>query len=128
MEYGNVYCIGLNAPSFFYSIGKRTSAGHLWRSNFQNIFISLLCFRLSSIFWLYLSIARTRRSRNRGRCGVWRNRGSAVPAPSAALKTVDRVRNVFPETWLLSNASVGFAQCSSFDAQLNVRQHNYIGK
>ena len=34
--------------------------------------------------------------------------GSVIPATSAALKTVDRVRNVFPETWLWSNASVGF--------------------
>ena len=36
--------------------------------------------------------------------------GGGAPAPSAALKSVGRVRSVFPETWLWSNASIGFVQ------------------
>ena len=43
--------------------------------------------------------------------------GGVAPATgssssSSALKSVDRVRNVFPETWLWRNASVGFVNCS----------------
>ena len=55
-----------------------------------------------------------------GQGQVWglEKQGIGCTCASAALKTEDRVRNVFPETWLLSNASVGFAQCSSFDDQL----------
>ena len=30
----------------------------------------------------------------------------------SALKSVDRIRNVFPETWLWSIANVGFVSCS----------------
>ena len=39
--------------------------------------------------------------------------GGGPPSSSSgsALKTVDRVRNVFPETWLWSNTSVGFVTC-----------------
>ena len=33
--------------------------------------------------------------------------GGSQPNPSP-LKSVDRVRSVFPETWLWSNASIGF--------------------
>ena len=41
--------------------------------------------------------------------GVAPSSGSTGPA----LKTVDRIRNVFPETWLWSNANVGFVICSN---------------
>lgn len=30
------------------------------------------------------------------------------PAPSSQLKEVGRVRSVFPETWLWTNASIGY--------------------
>lgn len=32
------------------------------------------------------------------------------PAPSSQLKEVGRVRTVFPETWLWTNASIGYFQ------------------
>ena len=32
----------------------------------------------------------------------------AGPNPNAQLKQVDRVRNIFPETWLWNNYSIGF--------------------
>ena len=35
-------------------------------------------------------------------------KGQAGGVSNAGLKTVDRVRSVFPETWLWSNLSVGF--------------------
>ena len=34
--------------------------------------------------------------------------GGVAPSTGSSLKTVDRIRNVFPETWLWTNASVGF--------------------
>ena len=44
--------------------------------------------------------------------------GVAPPSGSSSsgstLKTVDRVRNVFPERWLWSNASLGFVICPNY--------------
>lgn len=34
--------------------------------------------------------------------------GTATGFSSTTLKTVDRVRNVFPETWLWTNTSTGY--------------------
>ena len=43
--------------------------------------------------------------------------GPLQPAPGAPLQSVDRIRNVFPETWLWNNYTTGyFAFTVSLDA------------
>ena len=38
------------------------------------------------------------------------NGATGGATPNTALKQVDRVRSVFPETWLWSNSTVGFVE------------------